>query len=804
MVTVQDKHFVIRGEKTFLYGAECHYFRLDPNNWEDRLRKIRNAGFNLVSTYVPWIWHAPSEDVTDLTGATHPRRNLIRFLDLCRSLNLFCIVRPGPYVMSELKNEGIPHWLLNQYPEVIARTRHGEFHPTRVVSYMHPTFLNKVEVWYRDVNQQIRSYLETNGGPLIMYQLDNEVGMLHWVTNVSDYNEATLAHFGHFLKKRYESLAAANEDFGMSASSVDEIVRQFADERYQETLSVHWIWGEFWREYIASYIGTLGEMARRQHIDVPFIVNVHGFKDYSMYSRGVDYPIGLSQLRNTAFLDDVVIAGDFYPGRIGYDNYHDLVLSSAFTEAISRPDQPLFSAEFQSGRLSDRPRVYPQDIDLITRICVANGMNALNYYMFCGGDNVEDIGLFGRRHEWQAPIAANGDLRPSYQTSVHLGKLFQALGSRLCDYRKVVDTHVAFYSPYYMTETVRRDNPQTQRVIQDIEGQREHLHFDGLWRVLVAANISFAAVDLTETVDLSPVELPTLWVAATQYMDADTQGKLVAYLHGGGRLVLGPRLPDKDLSGEPCRILADAIGLSKWSEKSGYLRVNVLDMDSVFCRQHLVLDATEVEENEVMAWGEDRAPAGIIRPVGSGVAMVLGVAVNHDFQYGLTLIRQLAGTLGITPMLDASDENVFVVERRGRDGAILFLNNADDIDRTTVLYRDGRPAFDGQAVHVRARSGLMLPVDMAVTDELQIDYSTVELVDLREGANAISLVFHIPASVQGHLRFTARGGLTLGNISMDKAVIQADGDVVDVTLPERNLPESVTVVFARVTTGTRV
>ncbi|WP_348520816.1 hypothetical protein [Alicyclobacillus fastidiosus] len=72
--------------------------------------------------------------------------------------------------------------------------------------------------------------------------------------------------------------------------------------------------------------------------------------------------------------------------------------------------------------------MYPQDLDLNTRTCVAHGMNALNYYMFVAGENYEEIGLFGRRHEWQAPIDSNGDLRPNYDKARHLGSVFKTVG----------------------------------------------------------------------------------------------------------------------------------------------------------------------------------------------------------------------------------------------------------------------------------------------------------------------------------------------------------------------------------------
>ncbi|MCL6442139.1 MAG: beta-galactosidase, partial [Alicyclobacillus sp.] len=43
MISIENRHFVIDGQKTFLYGAECHYFRVRPEDWADRLGKIKEA-----------------------------------------------------------------------------------------------------------------------------------------------------------------------------------------------------------------------------------------------------------------------------------------------------------------------------------------------------------------------------------------------------------------------------------------------------------------------------------------------------------------------------------------------------------------------------------------------------------------------------------------------------------------------------------------------------------------------------------------------------------------------------------------
>lgn len=754
MIQLRDHHVRINGTETFLYGAEFHYFRSDRTDWKERMQQIRQAGFNLVSTYVPWIWHEFEENQCDLTGSTHERRDLEYFLSLCAEMGLYCIVRPGPYVMSELKNAGIPSWLLEKYPETLARDKEGAVHPTDVVSYLHPQFLGLVKRWYENVCRVVKPQLITNGGPVIMFQLDNEIGMLHWVSNTSDYSPESMDRFQAFLETRYGSVAVGNRIFGTTAHDFAELARQLAYHP-EASLKAHWIWGEYRRYYTVEYVRKLKEMAVEFGITVPFIVNVHGFKDFSIYSRGTDYPIGLSQLRDVSDVDDVVVAGDFYPGSIGYDNFHDLILSCVLTESISRPDQVLFSAEFQSGRLADRPRLTPKDLDLITRLCVSQGMNALNYYMFCGGDNVGDTGIFGRRHEWQAPITSTGTLRPSYETARYLGSLYQAWGKKLSLSRKKTDLSIGFYSPYYMTETVARDGSTPHNILHSIETQREHFHFDGVWRSLVASNIGFDAIELSKNTVRSEGH-PVLWVATTQYMDEHTQRKLVSYLEEGGHLIIGPELPDRDLDDSPCSLLADAIGAKRTGTRVRQV-VTAFGVEQVYCTHYNSFQIPPGTEpyitGEKSSAEEDPVVAGFGRSVGRGRVTVLGVAFTDQFDYYREVMQALCKAIGIAPGVQVQNRNIFASERRGPEGAFLSLINTDHVDHVSLVYRDGVTAFDGYEVRVAANSGKLLPLEWSLAPGLILEYTTVEIRRMEINSGRVALTLSIPAYDVARLRF---------------------------------------------------
>ncbi|AGB40246.1 beta-galactosidase [Halobacteroides halobius DSM 5150] len=726
-VEIKDQSFIINGKKEYIYGGEFHYFRCPKAEWADRVDKIKEAGCNLVSTYVPWYWHEMEEGRVDLTGKTRPERDLESFLQLLKEKDVYCIVRPGPYVMSEIKNEGIPDWLIQNYPEVIAKTEDGSKHPTNVVSYLHPVYLEKAKRWYQEVCQIIAPYQITEEGTVYMFQLDNETGMLQWVSNSSDYNEVTLDYFVEYLKENYKDVDTLSKTYDINISNFKEFtVEEMPNLSDDKKKYLHWDWGQFMREYIGQYINTLKEYSQNYGINIPYIVNIHGFKDISTCSRGFDYQIGLSQLYETID-DDIVFAGDFYIGNINYNNFHDLILAGEFTKAIQPNDQPYFSAEFQSGRLSDRPKLQPTDIDLSARTCIAHGMNAINYYMFVSGENYEEIGLFGRRHDWQAPIDLEGEFRPQYYKVQHLGNMMQTFGENLLDTRKEVSTYLGFYPDYYMTEF---SNQSTQEMIDKLTNQRDHFQFDGIARLLTAANIPFSAYDLLQEDEIDVEEVPSLWMFSTKWMAAGIQHKLLDYVENGGKLVLYPTVPIYNLQGEDCRILADALEITDWDVAEGFERVNVLDMDSIFVNYRMILEECP---GDPIAWAGDKTEeeyAGFLKDYGAGKVLMLGLGMEHDYDYKLDLISSLAERLGIAPIISSSDDSLAISIRKDEQNKFIFINNYDEIDKETVIDYQGDKLFAGQEITVLARTGLMLPVDYKLAEDIELKYSTIEIDSL--------------------------------------------------------------------------
>ncbi|VDN55973.1 unnamed protein product [Dracunculus medinensis] len=78
-----------QGGTTQYISASIHYFRIHPDYWEDRLKRIRAAGLNAIQTYVPWNFHEPEKGKYLLSGW----RNITLFFDIAAQQGLYILLR---------------------------------------------------------------------------------------------------------------------------------------------------------------------------------------------------------------------------------------------------------------------------------------------------------------------------------------------------------------------------------------------------------------------------------------------------------------------------------------------------------------------------------------------------------------------------------------------------------------------------------------------------------------------------------------------------------------------------------------
>lgn len=157
IITYDEKSMLINKKRFILYGGEMHYFRISRDQWKDRLLKLKNAGFNFVSLYIPWNCHEPQKG-KEIWDGDYDLEYLIK---LCQEVGLYVIIKPGPFINAEWDCGGYPHWMLyNIKPQKVRR--------------LNKEYLSYVEYWYKKVAKKIKPYLITHGGNVILFQIENE------------------------------------------------------------------------------------------------------------------------------------------------------------------------------------------------------------------------------------------------------------------------------------------------------------------------------------------------------------------------------------------------------------------------------------------------------------------------------------------------------------------------------------------------------------------------------------------------------------------------------------------------------
>lgn len=156
--TISGDTYMLNGKPIELVSAAFHYFRVHPDRWEDTFKKLANVGVNTVETYVAWNIHEPEQAHFNFEKGN----DLDRYLSLAEKYNLLVIIRPGPYICAEWEFGGLPYWLLKE-DDIKLRTHD-------------PKYLKPVMNWFDVLLPVLKPHMITNGGSIIMVQIENEYG----------------------------------------------------------------------------------------------------------------------------------------------------------------------------------------------------------------------------------------------------------------------------------------------------------------------------------------------------------------------------------------------------------------------------------------------------------------------------------------------------------------------------------------------------------------------------------------------------------------------------------------------------
>lgn len=164
--SAQQKHsfafsgdaFVLKGKPFLMISGEMHYTRIPPQYWKDRMKMAKAMGLNTIGTYVFWNAHEPIRGQYDFSG----NNDIAGFIKAAQEEGLWVVLRPSPYVCAEWEFGGYPWWLLK---DSTVKVRSND-----------ARFVDAYTKYINELSKHLVPLLVTNGGNVLMVQLENEYG----------------------------------------------------------------------------------------------------------------------------------------------------------------------------------------------------------------------------------------------------------------------------------------------------------------------------------------------------------------------------------------------------------------------------------------------------------------------------------------------------------------------------------------------------------------------------------------------------------------------------------------------------
>ncbi|MCC5805484.1 MAG: beta-galactosidase [Opitutales bacterium] len=616
-------------DEPILIGASWYPEMWEPAEWPKDTARMRDLGFRIVRLFeFAWKRFEPKEGVFDFDWARE-------VLDLCHGA--------GIAVMIGTPTAAPPAWLTEKYPEVLLTGPDGR----RAVHGKRKHYNHHSRVYRRHCARIVRAMAENLGThPAVhSWQIDNEM-------SGSDYGEETRALFHAWLEKRFGTVEALNEAWGL----------HFWSQAYDH-------FGQI--PMVESRVGSI-EVPERHH---PSLLIAQARFQNDGWTEFID-----AQCRIIREHSDRPITSNMTenPGMHWYQ--HNRVLDAVGTSCYKDLAHYTWTLFTFDRMRAEKARPYWL---LETAPSWSAGGRIWNIHMH--GDGI-------RAFSWLS-LLMGGSMILYWQWRQHWagqemlhGTLVTATGA----WRPGVDAHRRLTGEVAEHEEWLRANPPAPAAVAllysnetawalSIDPHDDGVVYNKLWRddfhlPLVENHIHRDVI--AEDADLSPYRV--LIVPLLHFMKAGTTDKLRRWVEGGGRLFLGPMVhtrteeytlwKDRAYGG-----LEDLMGAEslhgfphKWMEE----RTTVEGPDLPAAQPKIWGEAFKPHDAEVLArykggYG-DGQPAVIDHRFGKGRVISCGTFTGRDTY--MRLVGRLMEDAGVRADADG-DPSVIVVPRAARDGA---------------------------------------------------------------------------------------------------------------------------------------
>ena len=380
--------------------GEFHFSRYPEAYWEEAIQKMKAGGINMMATYVFWNIHEEIEGTFEWDG----NRNVRKFIKLCAEYELPVIIRIGPFGHGEIRNGGLPDWLLAK--------------PLTIRSN-HPQYLFYVERLYREIGKQLEGLFFKDNGPIIGTQLENE-----YQHSAAPWG---LTYPGQPLDYTSSERDKALTKNGVGVSETENPYAELGNEHMQVLKALAQDAGIITPIYTATGWGN-GAIIPNETIPVTAAY------PYPSWTKEPDLsPFYLYKNMHTE--------PDYSPVRYIPEDY------------------PVFAAELGGGIMatySRRPVVPANSLDAMINRCLGSGANGLGYYMYHGGSTPrgknsffsdEAFGAPKISYDFQAPIGEFGQVRGSFHRLKILHNFINAFSTELAPMQLILPENAVNLKP---------------------------------------------------------------------------------------------------------------------------------------------------------------------------------------------------------------------------------------------------------------------------------------------------------------------------------------------------------------------
>lgn len=534
MLGIIGNKFAIGKETYQPYAAELHYFRVNKRYWSICFERIKRAGFNIISTAVPWNIHQDAQKHFDFGGFTTPEKDLIVFLELAREFGFKVILRPGPWVAGQLPNGGLPDFLFSDI-RTFARDSQGEeislpdsfgVKGGYLPSYLSSNYQFHLRSYFKAFIEITKNYVHPRG-PIFMVELDYETSFGRLLDPASaDYNKDVLAqYYPGFLEEKYGDIKHLNKVYKEKNGDFERVdpprkFKNLALEKYPKVID----WFRFREFTLNQYLDELENIFATYTVEPLFFRSLY-------FKTGELLPAyNLIPSDRSPFLGSNV----FPEG-----TYFDLVNKARFLKAE-------YGFAFASSFTSGSPAADPEREEEMAPVSVnqqrfyyaaglSAGFKGLNHYMFVDRD-----------HWYGAPLKNDGTVSSGYDTARNFNQAISAIGFEDMECATEIAILANRLNSWIKQTSSSKEFSYVPRLIDDSTA--------GFARDLMRLKLQYAIRENREWDTMDKYKL--IFVPSTEVMPAKDQEALVELARNGTIIIMCGVMPRYNENFKDCQVLA--------------------------------------------------------------------------------------------------------------------------------------------------------------------------------------------------------------------------------------------------------